>query len=103
MASQKSIYYVAILLGMHGAGGIDQAPSGLQQGRQAFEQPLLLIGQFGNGVGLDSPAGIGMAGQGSQPRARGIHQNSIKVTVPLGPYFEQVGGVGRKHLQADHA
>ena len=44
-----------------------------------------------------------MAGQGSQPRARRIHQNSIKVTAPLGPYFEQVGGVGRKHLQADHA
>jgi hypothetical protein len=67
MAGEKSCYHFAILLGMHGAGGIDQASSGLQQGRQAFEQPLLLIGQVGNGVGLDSPAGIGMAGQGSQP------------------------------------
>ena len=103
MAGQKSFYHLAILLGMHGAGGIDQTPGWLQQGRQAFEQPLLLIGQFGDAVGLDSPAGIGMAGQRSQPRARGIHQNAIKVTAPLGPYFEQVGGVGRKHLHAHHA
>ena len=44
MAGKKSCYHLAILLGMHGAGGVDQAPSGLQQGRQAFEQPLLLLG-----------------------------------------------------------
>ena len=29
MACQKSCYHLGILLGMHGAGGIDQAPSGL--------------------------------------------------------------------------
>ena len=84
MARQEGGDQLAVFARVHGAGGVHQPAAGPEQGRQALQQLALQHHQPVDRGGPNPPAGIGMAGQGAQARARGIHQDPVKPALPPG-------------------
>ena len=88
---------------MNGAGGVHQHPLGSQQRQKPVQESLLLGQKATNGLGRHPPAGIGVTGQGSQPRAGGIDQDPLEGFTPLGALLQKIGSIRSQGIDGGEA
>ena len=88
---------------MNGAGGVHQHALGSQQRQKPVQESLLLGQKATNGLGRHPPTGIGVTGQGSQPRAGGIDQNPLEGFTPLGALLQKIGGIRSQGIDGGEA
>jgi hypothetical protein len=90
----EGVQLLLVLGWMDGAGGIHQATARFQQGQECFQQLALQFRQPVHRLGGDSPAGIGVAGQGAEAGAGGIDQEAIEAAQQLGLELGQGEAIG---------
>ena len=78
-------------------------PWGANNGKKSVQESLLLGQKTTNGLGRHPPAGIGVTGQGSQPRAGGIDQDPLEGFTPLGALLQKIGGIGSQGIDGGKA
>ena len=90
---QQRLDLCVILIRMNGAGGVYQRSFGSQQRQKSIQKGLLLGQKATDGLRRHPPTGIGVTGEGSKPRTRGIYQNPLKGFTPLGVLLQKIGGI----------
>ena len=93
MALQQRLDLFLIFIGMNGACGVHQHALGCQQRQKPVQESLLLGQKTTNGFGRHPPTGIGVTGQGSQPRAGGIDQDPLEGFTPLRALLQKIGSI----------
>ena len=88
---------------MNGAGGVHQHALGSQQRHKPVQESLLLGQKTTNGLGRHPPTGIGVTGQGSQPRAGGIDQDPLEGFTPLGALLQKIGSIRSQGIDGGEA
>ena len=79
LCSEKSIDDHLVLVRLARTRGVDEPSSRFENDGCATEQGELTLGEACQFVFVPPPLDIGVASHGAQPRARGIHENSIEV------------------------
>jgi len=90
---QQAVDQLTVFARMHGAGGIHQLPARPQQRQQPLQQLPLQRHQSLDRRWIHAPARIGMAGQGAQARAGGIHEDAIEAAAQLRCIQRQPAGI----------
>ena len=93
MLGQERLNHLPVLPRMHRAGGVNQPTGRSHQGRHTPQQLALQLDQGIDRPRVDAPAGIGMAGQGTQTGAGSIQQHPIKGADPGRLRLGKVHGV----------
>jgi hypothetical protein len=92
-----------------GAHAVDQQTAGADQWDGGAHQAPLEVGEAGDVVGLEAPAGVGSAPQDAEARARRVHEHPVEAPRPprcLEPVGDDGGDVVRAELAGvggDHA
>ena len=79
LCSKKSIDDHLVLVRLARTRGVDEPSSRFENAGCATEQGELTLGEACQFVFVPPPLDIGVASHRAQPRARGIHENSIEV------------------------
>jgi len=79
LRSEKSFDDHLVLVRLARTGGVNEPSSWFEDDGCATEQCELTLGEPCQFVFVPPPLDIGVAPHGAQPRARGVHENSIEV------------------------